>query len=166
MFEGAGYLFARTLPSDADAALGQVQFTPREFNSSTVTVVVPVANLGLMPWSGTDVTVTFSLVPAIGVTTLLGSVNAPSALASGELVNVTFTWHVAAGAAGVLRVTLAHNHDANATNDVVIALPCALDFDKKTFAISTPADRSFFVCSLSSTGPAAAPVTVQVSDLS
>lgn len=162
VFPGSGYLFARRLPITADAAIGSIGFSPADFSASPVTVSAVVANLGLMPWSGAGVSVAFTLVAANGAQTLLGSVPAPALLQSGEYANVSYAWTVASGAAGVLRVSLRGNVDANATNDAFDALPTAISFDPASIALSAPGDRVFLVGDLTASGPGASTISVEV----
>ena len=162
VFAGSGYLFARRLPIDADAALGMVAFSPSDLSAATVTVSAAVANIGLMPWSGAGVRVAFTLVAAGGAETAIGSVAAPAVLQSGELVNVSVSWAIAAGVSGVVRVALQGNHDTNATNDVLSALPARIAFDVSSIGLSSPGDRVMLVADVNSTGPGAANVMVEV----
>lgn len=177
--QGTGYLFARSLPVAADVALGMPQFSPADFSSSPVTVSVPIGNLGVVPFSGVDVSVKFELVSASGAVTSLGSVPAPAQLASGELANVSFAWTVASGAccaaspfhvshmfgtgaAGVVRVSLSGNRDVNASNDVITALPTLLKWTLDAVELNTPGTITSLLAPVKVVGPGAASVQVQL----
>lgn len=139
-----------------------VDFSPADFSAAVVTVSAAVSNIGLMPWSGTGVRVTFTLVAASGSQTAIGWAAAPAVLQSGELVNVSVSWTMAAGASGVVRVALEGNRDTNATNDVVSALPARIGFDPSSIGLWSPGDRVMLVADVNSIGPGAANIIVEV----